>query len=217
MKMKVNQSKIFKLMSNFKNKPNLNKKEENRKNREEKKIYTDFSAEFADDFKPSYFTNFFEKLKEKLKINKVDLFYIFLVFGGILFNFLITYFLIKNNIFVVENTKPLGLPINLFVQFFITIFIILGIFNFRFYINFPASTALILAGSLSNLIERFLFGNVKDYIPLPSGYANLADFQLWFGLFLLNFQLWILPKNGSKNESKNKSEIEPKSESENQT
>lgn len=92
---------------------------------------------------------------------------------------------------IVKNTEPFGLSIGVFTNSILVLFVTLGSFYFGFLKKFTISTLLILAGSWSNLLERILFGFVQDYIPLPSGYANLADFELWTGLILLNISIWL--------------------------
>ncbi|MHB0915477.1 MAG: signal peptidase II [Thermoleophilia bacterium] len=50
--------------------------------------------------------------------------------------------------------------------------------------------ALLLAGSVGNLIDRLLFGSVIDYIRLPHWPAfNLADIFIVFGVTILTYQL----------------------------
>lgn len=43
----------------------------------------------------------------------------------------------------------------------------------------------ILAGGISNIGERIIFGYVKDFIPILTGIFNLADLFILFGLILL--------------------------------
>lgn len=50
--------------------------------------------------------------------------------------------------------------------------------------------ALLLAGSIGNLIDRLLFGSVIDFIRLPHWPAfNLADIFIVFGVSILTYQL----------------------------
>lgn len=46
---------------------------------------------------------------------------------------------------------------------------------------------LILAGSLSNLLDRIFYGGVVDYLRLPFNFPefNLADVSICFGAFLI--------------------------------
>lgn len=43
---------------------------------------------------------------------------------------------------------------------------------------------LIMAGALSNLLDRWVFGGVWDWLPIPilSGLNNMADWSIIFGL-----------------------------------
>lgn len=44
---------------------------------------------------------------------------------------------------------------------------------------------LVLAGGLSNLLERLVLGHVRDFIPIANGMLNVADFFIILGLILL--------------------------------
>lgn len=43
----------------------------------------------------------------------------------------------------------------------------------------------VLAGGLSNIVERIVFGHVRDFIPIANGMLNVADFFILIGLFIL--------------------------------
>jgi len=43
----------------------------------------------------------------------------------------------------------------------------------------------IIAGAISNLIDRFSYHHVIDYIPIINGYFNLSDLFIFFGLVLI--------------------------------
>ncbi|MEK7606721.1 MAG: signal peptidase II [Patescibacteria group bacterium] len=44
---------------------------------------------------------------------------------------------------------------------------------------------LILAGGLSNLVDRGLFSGVVDFIRIGNATFNIADLLIWVGIFLL--------------------------------
>lgn len=47
---------------------------------------------------------------------------------------------------------------------------------------------LILAGGLSNIIERIILGYVRDFIPIANGTLNVADLMIILGALLILFQ-----------------------------
>jgi lipoprotein signal peptidase len=47
--------------------------------------------------------------------------------------------------------------------------------------------ALLLGGATSNLIDRVLFGSVRDFVAMPLVTANLADFAIVAGFVVLAF------------------------------
>ncbi len=51
--------------------------------------------------------------------------------------------------------------------------------------NDKTALAFILAGGVSNIAERIIFGYVKDFIPVLNGIVNLADLYICFGLVIL--------------------------------
>ena len=60
---------------------------------------------------------------------------------------------------------------------------------------FSLSTAMVIAGGLSNLIDRIIFKSVTDYLDLQ-GFAvfNFADICATVGCFLLCLCIWFLEK-----------------------
>ncbi|MBU6447871.1 signal peptidase II [Patescibacteria group bacterium] len=46
---------------------------------------------------------------------------------------------------------------------------------------------LIVAGAISNLVERIALGYVRDFIYIHTGVFNLADFMIILGLIILFF------------------------------
>lgn len=55
--------------------------------------------------------------------------------------------------------------------------------------KFPLATGMVLGGAVSNIIDRFLWGGVRDFIPLPPFVIrnNLADWMIVCGLV---YMLW---------------------------
>ncbi len=47
---------------------------------------------------------------------------------------------------------------------------------------------LIIAGGLSNFLERIIFGHVVDYFYILTGVLNLADFYIFLGIVLIFIQ-----------------------------
>lgn len=50
------------------------------------------------------------------------------------------------------------------------------------------ATLLIVAGALSNYIDRVFFGHTIDYIRIATGIFNIADFMIVIGLIVLFFR-----------------------------
>ena len=46
---------------------------------------------------------------------------------------------------------------------------------------------LVLAGSISNIAERIVYGSVRDFIPLLGGILNMADLFILAGVAILLF------------------------------
>ena len=99
--------------------------------------------------------------------------------------------LIKSQgLFAVQNEFPFGLPVSPLILWLILGFVTWAVFQFKFFSFAPIGSILLMAGAWSNFLERLLFGSVGDYIYLGRGYANLADFQIWVGIVLINLVVW---------------------------
>ncbi len=49
--------------------------------------------------------------------------------------------------------------------------------------RYPVCFGLFYAGAVSNLVDRLIFGGVRDFLPLPFGLTNnLADWAIGMGL-----------------------------------
>lgn len=123
-----------------------------------------------------------------------EFFGLFLIF----FNILLSYQLPNFSIAYVGNTKPFGFDISLLTTFLIQIFIFFGLYKGGAMDKYRLASALIIAGSFSNFLERLYFGEVKDYLDIGIAYINLADIQIWLGLILLNWQIWFWNKKIKK-------------------
>ena len=90
--------------------------------------------------------------------------------------------------------------------------IILAIFDIMYQKKsklFGVSTALVMAGAIGNLIDRILFGYVRDFIYLDFinfPVFNLADMALTFGIILLVVYI-IFFATKSKNDTKSQNDI----------
>lgn len=84
-----------------------------------------------------------------------------------------------------------SLPLPPILMYFIYFVVIIGI---TFYLKNTWSAlnrmqhyawSFVLAGGLSNVIERVVLGHVRDFIPIANGMLNVADFFILLGLVLL--------------------------------
>jgi lipoprotein signal peptidase len=96
----------------------------------------------------------------------------------------------KLQLFGIQNVSPFSLQIDntiLLISFGVAF--LLAFFT-RLIQKFPLAFAIVGVGVISNLLEKTLYGYVTDYIKITWGYINLADLILWFGLILLNYEVW---------------------------
>lgn len=117
------------------------------------------------------------------------------VYGGIflillLLNVGFSVLIKTQNLFAVQNEFPFGLPVSPLLLWLILGFVTWAVFQFRFFSFAPIGSVLLLGGAWSNFAERLLFGSVADYVYLGRSYANLADFQIWVGILLINLVVW---------------------------
>ncbi len=84
-----------------------------------------------------------------------------------------------------------SLPVPVFLMYFIYAVVLVGIFGYfkNYFVKIPLiqkiAWVLILAGGLSNIVERVIFGYVVDWVYLFNGVFNLADFYIIAGILLL--------------------------------
>jgi len=125
------------------------------------------------------------------KIKRI-IFYLLPVFLFIVDRYLKIFYLAKEKVFY---NKKIGLsiylPAGIFYLLFCLIFagLILGLIASykRKKIFYIFSFYLIIAGALSNLIDRLFFGAVLDYFKLYSSIFNLADLAILAGVLLIFF------------------------------
>jgi lipoprotein signal peptidase len=120
---------------------------------------------------------------------------IFLVAGIVLFNIGISFYIRKSGFYYEENLFPFGLRINIGIIGALLVFVTWGLYQYRLFYRFVIYTLLVMSGSWSNLIERFVFGSVTDYINFGIVYANIADLQIWIGVIALNIFAWTDKEN----------------------
>ena len=75
------------------------------------------------------------------------------------------------------------------IYFFVLTVIVVHLFlNFQKFSNYEyLGWLLVLAGGLSNIVERLITGRVQDFIYIFSGIFNFADIYIILGLVILLF------------------------------
>jgi Signal peptidase (SPase) II len=116
--------------------------------------------------------------------------FLFMVPALLIINYGITNFAKYLEIPGVKNNLPFSLNIDNTILFAAFGFTILFLLITKMFSNHPLSSSFIVAGALCNLIEKNFYGHVYDFIKITWGYINLADLMLWFGLILLNYEVW---------------------------
>ena len=124
--------------------------------------------------------------------------------SAVLFLDQVVKFIVVRNIFfeieVYKNYNALfGLPINF--NFVLILFIILVLFYILYFIpppfkkgvggiSSPIALALILGGIVGNLIDRFFYGYIIDYLNFLNLFVfNIADLAICFGVLLLSWKI----------------------------
>jgi lipoprotein signal peptidase len=135
-----------------------------------------------------YMNKAYKNIKQTL--SRYIYFRVGVVFSIILFNILISLYIRKSGLYFNENLFPFGLRINVGIIGALLVFVTWGLYQYRLFYRYVIYTILIMCGSWSNLIERFVFGSVTDYINFGIVYANIADLQIWIGVLMLNYFAW---------------------------
>jgi signal peptidase II len=110
-------------------------------------------------------------------------------------------FIVINKIFfeieVYKNCNALfGLPIDFNLIFVLFIILLIFYFSSPLFkkkaggISSSIAIALILSGIIGNLIDRFFYGYIIDYINLFNLFVfNIADLAICFGVLLLSWKI----------------------------
>jgi lipoprotein signal peptidase len=116
--------------------------------------------------------------------------FLFLVPILLFVNYGISYLAKYLEIVGVKNTLPFSLNIESDYLYGLFGLIVIFLLATKLLNKHPLSTSFIVAGALYNLLERSVYGHVFDFIKITWGFINLADLMLWFGLILLNYEVW---------------------------
>ncbi|MFA5749674.1 MAG: signal peptidase II [Candidatus Shapirobacteria bacterium] len=85
-----------------------------------------------------------------------------------------------------EIVKNYGISFGINGLFFIFLNIIFILFLIYFFVKKRyLELGLMIVGGLINLIDRFVFGYVRDYWWFFKVYNNLADWLIWLGIILI--------------------------------
>lgn len=118
----------------------------------------------------------------KRKNHKVGLFLIFLLVGELIHHGLSTKGMVLENYGI-----SFGIKGSFFVFIGIMSILLLTIIWWRYeYLGI----SIILIGGWMNLLDRLIFGYVRDYWQLGWVYNNLADWIIQFGVIIFLTELW---------------------------
>lgn len=61
----------------------------------------------------------------------------------------------------------------------------------NWWLDFPVGSGMFFGGAVSNLFDRFFYGGVRDWLPIPFTplHNNIADWAVVAGLFLIFWSL----------------------------
>jgi Signal peptidase (SPase) II len=116
--------------------------------------------------------------------------FLFMVPALLIINYGITNFAKYLDLPGVKNALPFSLNIDSTILYAVFGFTVVFLLLTKMLSNHPLSSSFIVAGALYNLIEKSIYGHVFDFIKITWGFINLADLMLWFGLILLNYEVW---------------------------
>jgi len=144
---------------------------------------------------PKKTSNRFEiKFFQLQKLSIQESFYLLAISILIIFNFFISFIVRTQNVYFIPNTKPFGISFDNVTIILILSFITWSLDTLNFFDKYNLASVLLIVGAWSNFLERIYFGAVADYVNFFIGYINLADVQIWVGLIILNWQIWVLRK-----------------------
>jgi len=105
-------------------------------------------------------------------------------------NLLISDLVRKSGSFYIPNEQPIGYTFGYMWSVVLISVISWLAFELELIYKSPVSLIFIIGGVYSNFVERLMWGNVADYMHIRVGYINLADIQIFLGLFILNLHVW---------------------------
>ena len=108
---------------------------------------------------------------------------------------LLNFPIFKNHNFAFSLNFPTPVMIGLYL---VAVFFIVHHLYYNWYRLYTVSRfgfALIIAGGLSNFLERFIFGHVTDYFYIATGVLNVADFYILLGIIMIFIQRDYKPKS----------------------
>lgn len=139
--------------------------------------------------------NLFEiKFFQLQQLSIQESFYLLAISLLIIFNFFISFIVRTQNVYFIPNTRPFGISFDNVTIILILSFITWSLDTLNFFDKYNLASVLLIVGAWSNFLERIYFGAVADYVNFFVSYINLADVQIWVGLIILNWQIWILRK-----------------------
>lgn len=122
-------------------------------------------------------------LNVKRNLKKIGILVVFFIGVFLLHSFFVT----MSSVVVKNSGISFGIKINLFFNllFFLVFFLP------SFYSK-NKGLLFILLGGVSNLVDRLLFGYVRDYWPLPmlNIYNNLNDWLITIGVIVFIIGIW---------------------------
>ncbi len=102
--------------------------------------------------------------------------------------------------FLAENLKYVQLVLLISIAIYLY-------FNKEFFNDYALGVTLLFAGGLSNIIDRFTYGAVVDYIYWHCGFEfaifNLADVLINLAVAVIIYKQFIVPKLKARKEKKN--------------
>lgn len=97
------------------------------------------------------------------------------------------YWLSEVNVVIKNYGISFGLDGWILIGLSIVLVLVLAVFWLR---NYDYGSGLMLIGGMINLVDRFVFGYVRDYWKIGWVYNNLADWIIQAGVIIFLSQLW---------------------------
>lgn len=104
--------------------------------------------------------------------------------------------LLNKEILIKNEGIIFGAKLNPRLFWFVSVLILLASFFIlkklrKDYPNITFGFVLIVAGIISNLVDRLAYGGVLDYLNLKNLYFNFADVAIISGLIICFFQIYV--------------------------